>query len=141
MVTTASNYKTFLEEITIDHIDARVEEKFHLDDMLEFIDIYGENPFVLYYEDYVEMGEAIGYEVVDAFICENGIGEVASAQDAFVGWYQSESDFAEEYTHENEKIPSCIVVDWEATWDRHLMYDYDSSPAKGYGVYIFRKYY
>jgi antirestriction protein len=141
VVTTASNYKTFLQESTIDHIDARLEENFHLDDMLEFIDEHSENDFILYYEDYVEQGEALGYEIVDAFVSENCIGEVASAQDAYVGWYQSESDFAEEYTHENEKIPACIVVDWEATWDRNLQYDFDSVNAKKYGVHIFRRYY
>ena len=151
MVTLASNYKTFLQEQTIDQIDCLLEEGFNLEQMLQFINDYNENEFVLYFEDYIEscktMGnDPIGLGIVNCFIELNGIGEVASVQDAFVGWYSSNADFAEEYMNEIEKIPTNIVVDWDATFDSHLQYDFDSADVysctgKGYGVNIFRRHY
>jgi hypothetical protein len=151
MVTLASNYQLFLQQQTIDQIECLKEEGFNLEQMLNFIDTYSENDFVLHFEDYTDslkaMGnDSIGQGIVDCFISFNGIGEVASVQDAFVGWYSSNADFAEEYMNEIEKIPTNIVVDWDATWDSHLQYDFDSADiyrctGKGYGVNIFRRYY
>jgi hypothetical protein len=147
MVLVSSNYKTFLSEQTISQIDYLIEENYNVDEMLAFIDNYGENEFVLYYEDYSEAKKSLGESVVEAYISEYDFSDIASIYECFVDWYSSESDFAEDYVTNQlgEKVPSCIVVDWEETWNRNLMYDFDSvdvyrSTGKGYGVYIFRKY-
>ncbi len=145
MVTLASNYKTFLQPETVEVVDRLIEENFYIDDMLKFIDEYSEPEFVKYYEFYVEQGEAVGYDVVDAYIYEYGFEDIESVSDLFVNLYSSVSDFAEEYTNELNKIPDNVIVDWDATWERILSWDFDAVDCyqalrKGYGVYIFRKY-
>lgn len=146
MVVLASNYQTFMQQQTIDQIEFLKEDGFNVEEMLQFINDYNENDFVLYFEDYIQSCKDMGSDVVECFIAVNGIADVASVQDAFVGWYQSEADFAEDYMNEIEKIPANIVVDWQATFDSHLQYDFDSADiyrctGKGYGVNIFRRYF
>ena len=40
--------------------------------------------------------------------------------------YSSEADFTEEFYNEvYGEVPSMLVVDWEATWQQNLSYDFD----------------
>jgi antirestriction protein len=141
-VTLTTNYKETLKAETVELIEELLEDNHGLPCILEFIDENDEDTFVTYYEEYVEQGEKVGYDVVDAFVEENGFCDVESCEDAFVGIYASGADFAEEYSNDcGEHIPNHIIVDWEATWDQSLRYDFDAV-EKGYrNCYIFRRYY
>lgn len=115
-------------QATRDYLEENCEEgSYALDDALEFISTHGEESLVNHYDDYIIMGEKIGYDVVDAFVSINGISEVDHAQDAFIGCYASGADFAEEYYEQTKthEVPSYIVVDWKATWESNLRYDFD----------------
>lgn len=61
--------------------------------------------------------EAYGYDVT-----------FSQAQDGFSGTADSGADFAQEQAEESGAIPkdfpNWISIDWEATWDRNLCYDY-----------------
>ncbi len=142
MVLTASNYTTFLQSETIDKISELETEHFHFEDMLIFIDEHSEQDFVKYYETYVDQSEKIGYEIVDAYLSENGFDDIDSVDELFVGEYQSEADFAESYVNDisDVTIPDFVVIDWQETYDRNLQYDFDAIQNKTYGVYIFRRY-
>jgi hypothetical protein len=140
-ITLTASYKETLAADTVEKIDELIDENYALDDMLEFIDTYNENDFVAYYEEYCRCGEAIGYDAVDALIGEMGcVSDIEGCDDRFRGWYQSEADFAEEYVSEMENIPSIVVVDWQATWDSALRYDYTSCEVKYGQVAIFSDY-
>jgi hypothetical protein len=81
---------------------------------------------VSFYEEYVTQGEDLGYDVVDAFIGYHGISCVEYARDAYRGVYSSGADFAEEYYSDvYGDVPSFLVVDWEATWEQSMKYDFD----------------
>ena len=141
-VTLTVNYKEIFKADTVELIEELLEDNHDLNCILEFIDENDEDTFVTYYEDYVEQGENVGYDVVDAFVEENGFCDVEHCGEAYVGCYASGADFAEEYSNDcGDDIPVHIIVDWEATWDRSLCYDFDIV-EKGYrNCYIFRKYY
>ena len=128
-----ANYKETLNAVTVEKIDELLEENYALDDMLEFIDTHNESDFVAYYEEYVRCGEAIGYEAVDALIAESGdVSYIEDCDDRFRGWYESTADFAEQFTTEvYGDVPSHVVVDWEATYDNNLRYDFTAC-EKGY---------
>jgi antirestriction protein len=141
-ITLTANYKETLNTQTVEKIDELLEENYALDDMLEFIDTHNEEDFVSFYEEYVRCGEAIGYEAVDALIEE--MGSVCSVEDCderYRGEYESTADFAEQFTTEvYGGVPSHVVVDWEATYDNNLRYDFTAC-EKGYRtVYIFSDY-
>lgn len=50
---------------------------------------------------------------------------IRDEEDAFYGTYESEADFAENfYTDTEHTIPDWLVVDWQATFDYSLQYDF-----------------
>jgi hypothetical protein len=140
-ITLTANYKETLNTETVEKIEELLDETYALDDMLEFIDTYNETDFVAYYEEYVRCGEAIGYDAVDALIGEMGcMSDIDGCDDRFRGWYESTADFAEEYYTGMHDVPCALVVDWEATYDQNLRYDYTAC-EKGYRqVAIFADY-
>ncbi|NBX51468.1 hypothetical protein EBT25_16455 [bacterium] len=139
-ITLTSNYKDVLSTETVEKIDELLEDQYALDDILEFIDNYNETDFVSYYEEYVRCGEAIGYDAVDALIKEMGcVSDIEDCDERYQGVYESTADFAEETVEScYGDIPSIVVVDWEATWDSALRYDYTACEAGYREVYIFR---
>jgi len=140
-VTLTANYKETLKAETVELIDSLLEDNHDLGCMLEFIDENSEDDFVTYYEEYVEQGEKVGYNVVDTFVEENGFCDVESCEDAYVGTYRDTDEFVEEFL-ENVEMPYYVIVDFQATWDRGLSYDYDALTDKDTGmIHIFRRYY
>ena len=137
-ITLTANYKETLAAETVEKIEELLEDNHALDDMLEFIDQKNENWFVSYYEEYVRCGEAIGYEAVDAFIDEmGGMSDIEGLDDRFRGVFESEADFAEEYFNDIGEVDAFLVVDWQATYDASLRYDYTSCEVSYRQVYIF----
>ena len=123
-VTLTANYKETLKPETVEFIDGLLEDNYALDDILEFIDENSEEDFNAYYEDYVAQGENVGYPVVDAFVSEFGMENVENCADAFYGYSDSEADFAEEFYSDIYDVPAALVIDWQATWDSALRYDF-----------------
>jgi hypothetical protein len=125
-VTLTANYTELFSTETVNKIADLLEDSYALEDMLEFIDANSEEDFVTYYEDYVTAGENIGYDVVDAFVGYHGLSCVEYAEEAFQGVYNSPAEFAEEVCDQlGHQVPSFVVVDWQATWESGLSYDYD----------------
>ncbi len=135
-VTFTANYKQIFTEEVANKIDEFVDDCYSLQDILDFIDANSEEDFLNYYEEYVTQGENLGYDVVDAFVEEFGLSDVEHAEEAYVGEYRSEADFAEEYTSEQYNIPDFVVIDWEATFQQNLRYDFTFVNG-----YVFRTYY
>lgn len=124
-ITLTANYKEVLNTETVEKIDELLDENYALEDILEFIDERNETNFVNYYEEYVRCGEAIGYEAVDALIDENGeLSCIEDCDERYQGCYENEADFAEEFYSDLYDLPCAIVVDWEATWEQNLRYDF-----------------
>ena len=141
-VTLTSNYRDALAAATVDKIDELLEENYALDDMLEFIDERNETKFVNHYEEYVRCGESIGYDAVDALIDEMGgcMDCVEDCDERFIGWYESEADFAEEFYSDQYDVPVALVIDWQATYDSALRYDFTACEKTYRQVAIFRDY-
>jgi len=124
-VTFTDNYKEILAADTVEFIEDLLSENYDLDDMLEFIDVHSEEMFVANYVDYCEAGEAIGYEAVDSYIGACGMCDLEDLAERYQGHYHNEAEFAEEFCDEmGYDVPSIIVVDWEATWESSLRYDF-----------------
>lgn len=125
-VTLSVNYKEVFSVDTVEKIDELIEDSYALDDILTFIDEHNEQDFVRYYEEYVSAGEDLGFDVVDEFInYHEDVSYVEYVRDAYRGSYNSEADFAEEFTEEvYGEVPTYLVVDWQATWNSCLRYDF-----------------
>jgi len=125
-VTMTANYKEIFAADVVEKIDELVEDNYALDDMLEFIDVNGPDDFMSFYEEYVRQGEILGFECLDAFIGYHGIAYVEHTEDAYRGVYSDEATFTEEFYNEvYGDVPSMLVVDWEATWESSIRFDFD----------------
>jgi hypothetical protein len=125
-ITLTVNYKETFSAETVEKIDELLEDNYALEDILEFIDNNNEDDFVAFYEEYVNQGENLGYDVVDAFVEYYGLANVEHCEDAYRGTYNSGADFAEEFYNEvYGDVPSFLVVDWEETWNQSMSYDFD----------------
>ena len=123
-----------LSQKALDYITELVEGTYALEDILQFITEYNSDDFINYYVDYVEQGEKVGYDVVDAFLEENDISDVARVENVYMGEYESEADYAENYYNDIMDVPDALVIDWKETFYQSLSYDYDyvKGHMKGY---------
>jgi antirestriction protein len=126
-----------LSQKALDYITELVEGTYALDDILQFITEYNSDDFINYYVDYVEQGEKVGYDVVDAFLEINNICDIASTLEVYIGEYESEADFAENYYNDIMDVPDALVIDWKETFYQSLSYDYDYVKGHMKG-YVFR---
>jgi len=127
---------TYSEEVQT-KIDELKAENYYDEDMFDFINQYGNDSFLKFYEQYVQNGEDYCYEAVDAFIDEFGIECIEHFSDAYHGSYDSEKEFAEEFVNDcwDFKLNDTpIVVDWQKTWDCNLQYDFAINDG-----YVFNK--
>lgn len=106
------------------------EGGYPLHDIQEFVETYGEQAYIDgHYVKWCELEEDCGAstEAIEAFVDEFGIDAIGSFEDAYYGEYGSESEFAEEYVtnrYTMGHMPSWVVIDWQATWDTQLRYDF-----------------
>ena len=81
-----------------------------------------------YQEVYTKLCEEYGRDPVNAFLeLHDDESLLEYFEDSYQGRYDSEADFAEEFTTNVYAFdaPSFVVVDWDATWNCGLRYDYD----------------
>jgi hypothetical protein len=92
---------------------------------VDFMDTHGADN-VKFWEEYQEQVENFNQEIVDAFLEMWTLDDLSSVEDAFFGSYDTPEIFAEEFYTEimGTEIPEGIVVDWEATWNCNLRYDF-----------------
>jgi len=114
-----------LSQNALNYITELVEDNYALDDILEFLQEYNSDDFLNYYTDYVEQGDKVGFDVVDAFLEENDISDVSRTQDVYMGEYESEAHFAESYFNDIMDVPGGLVIDWAETFHQSLSYSYD----------------
>ena len=82
-----------------------------------------------YREQYTELCENYGEDAVNAFLDIWEESDLHGFEDAYQGRYESEADFAEQFTFDCHglNVPSFVIIDWQATWDQGLRYDYEFS--------------
>lgn len=75
-----------------------------------------------YREKYDELCKLYGEDVVEEFIELYSQEDLEYFEDAYVGYYDSEAEFAEQWTNDvyGFDAPSFVVIDWQATWDNYL---------------------
>ena len=128
-VTMSSNYKEVFSKETVEQIEELIEFDYQLNEVLDFLDTYGEDK-IEYFEPYSQAIENIGIsedaqEIVDRYVDSNGIEYVEGIDELYMGNYQSVEEFIDELELIDYDIPSWLVIDYEATWDSALRFDYD----------------
>ena len=121
-------YTSYSEE-TQTQIEEFLENTWNWDEdqLVDFIETYGEEKFKLHFEEYADMVDDIGIGVVEAFLDVFDIDSISSCRDAYMGCYESGAEFAQQIAEDCGDVPrnmsSWIEIDWKASWD-NLDYDY-----------------
>ena len=100
----------------------------------DFIKDHGESNFNDYIEEYLQLVDEYGEEVVESFLEIFNIEDIGGLSDSYQGQYDSGAEFAQSIVNDcyTMDMPSWVEVDWKATWD-NLDYDY----TEGSGGHIF----
>ena len=120
---------TSYSEVTQSQIEEFLENTFGWDEdeLVAFVERFGEENFKLYFEEYADMVDDIGIGVVEAFLDIFDIDSISSCRDAYMGCYESGAEFAQQIAEDCGDVPrgmsSWIEIDWKASWD-NLDYDY-----------------
>ena len=135
-----SNYKEVFSKETVEKIEELTEISYELNEVLDFLDTYGEEN-VEYVENYLDAIENLGIddakEVIDNYAEYNGVEYVEGCDELYQGNYQSAEEVIDELELIDYDIPSWLVIDYEATWDSALRFDYDKVEGK-YGIDFWR---
>ena len=121
-------YTSYSEE-TQTQIEEFLENTFGWDEdeLVDFVERFGEAKFKLYFEEYADMVDDIGIGVVEAFLDVFDIDSISRCRDAYMGCYESGAEFAQSIAEDCGDVPrnmsSWIEIDWKASWD-NLDYDY-----------------
>ena len=119
------------DDVQADITEMVNENGYPLSDISDFIEQYGVVAYSEgHYVTWCELTES-GYDdsVIEAYVAEVGIYCIGSFKDAYMGEYDSEVDFAQQYFDENyHNIAALeeagVVIDWQGTWDTTLSHNY-----------------
>ena len=121
-------YTSYSEE-TQTQIEEFLENTFGWDEdeLVDFIETYGEQKFKTDFEDYADMVDDMGIDVVSAFLENFDIADVSNCRDAYQGCYRSGAEFAEQIATDcgdiGRDMSGWIEIDWEKSLE-NLSYDY-----------------
>lgn len=101
------------------------EAGYPLEDIRDFVEVHGAEAYASgHYVTWCQLEEQIGAstDAIEAFVEEFGIDAIDGFEDAYRGEYDSEAEFAEQYTTDcyTLNMPEWVVIDWQATWDTEL---------------------
>ena len=123
-------YTSYSEEVQTS-IEEFLEDRFGWDEdeLVDFVERFGETYFLTYFEEYADMVDDIGNDVVEAFLENFDIDCISSCRDAYMGRYDSGAEFAQSIAEDCGEVgsnSSWIEIDWDKSWD-NLSYDYVES--------------
>ena len=123
-------YTSYSEE-TQTQIEEFLEDHFGWDEdqLVDFVERFGQENFKLYFEEYADMVDDIGIQVVESFLDVFDIDSISSCRDAYMGCYESGAEFAQSIAEDCGEVgsnSSWIEIDWDKSWD-NLSYDYVES--------------
>ena len=104
-------YTSYSEE-TQTQIEEFLENTFGWDEdeLVDFVERFGEEKFKLYFEEYADMVDDIGNDVVEAFLENFDIESVSSCRDAYMGCYESGAEFAQQIAEDCGDVPRLSLI-------------------------------
>ena len=113
-------YETEIEQV----VEMLIEGETIRDDVEDFIEEYGvcelEN-----FQAYTQALENYSQHTVYSFLENWSLDDIDHIDDAFWGHFDNVADFCEDYFDQiGESIPSWLCIDWDATWESALRFDY-----------------
>ena len=119
---TATDYITEIRLLA----DQLLEGDTTLAEIEEFADTHGVHN-LMHLQEYKTAVEELSEDIVREFLEDFGMDMIEHAPEMYQGEYSSGAEFAESIVDDCYgcgELPTWVQVDWEATWDYALSYDY-----------------
>jgi antirestriction protein len=124
-------FTSLSDDVQADITEMVNENGYPLNDIEDFIEQYGSDAYSEgRYVTWCELTDS-GHDAdaVEAYVAEVGIYNIGGFENAYVGEYDSEAEFAQEHfaslVEDVEALEAAgVVIDWQATWDTNLSYNY-----------------
>lgn len=115
------DYQENLEEI----LDVLEDTGANNSDLFDYLEEWGSDNLE-YFAKYWELLDDHNEGAIEAFCHLWGPEDLEHFEDSYSGYYSTDADFAESICEGllDHNFPSWIVIDWEATWNSSLRYDY-----------------
>jgi hypothetical protein len=79
-----------------------------------------------YFDKYQEMMDNYDEGAVKAFLSMYSVSDLHHFEEAYEGYFDDVEAFVDNFMENSgEEIPTWVVVDYEATWNASLRFDYD----------------
>ena len=128
-------YEEIYSQKVVDKINDLAIDGFSPVSSINFIDKFGEDTFLEYYEDLIDFKEE--NPSIDVNILIEYYSGFDFLDDDFYGEFKSATEFASSFCYVDD-ISSYIVIDWIDTI-QNLKEEFDFIPTKKQTVYIIRK--
>jgi hypothetical protein len=109
------NYETLYSQEVIDRMKEYEEVDYCSDDCLTFIDKFGEEDFLTYYDDYLNFNEIYGH-ILDLDELVSYFSGFSFLHTVFYGAFESPQDFVIKHFG-LEELPHFLWIDWDITID------------------------
>ena len=120
----AEDYQEEIEDL----VSGLMDGDFIKDQIIEFLDSGNYSTCDLeHFREYRRMCDEYDQDAVDAFCEDFYIDSIEHFEEAYQGIYDSGADFAEQLVDDcygMRDFPTWVQIDWEASWDHALSYDY-----------------
>ena len=75
------------------------------DELVAFVERFGETYFLTYFEEYADMVDDMGNAVVEALLENFDLADVSRCRDAYMGFYESGAEFAQQLAEDCGDVP------------------------------------
>jgi hypothetical protein len=130
------HYEMIYSPDVVERLKELVEADYSAKDCLDFIDNYGEEDFLEYYDILVEFES--DHKSVNIQTLINYYSNFSFLDLEFMGEYPSERSFIEYYYCEIDRLSPLIIIDWQETISR-VKKLFDFVPTNSGFFYIFAK--
>jgi regulator of RNase E activity RraB len=94
-------------------------------DLYDFVEEHGVDNLE-YFEKYSELRDDYDPAAVDAFISLYDVSDLDNFEEVYEGQFDNVREFVENFLENTgEQIPSWLCIDYEATWNCSLRFDYN----------------
>lgn len=128
-------YECVYSPESVERLKELVEADYCAEDCLDFIDKYGEQDFLEYYDLFIDFQEDVRY--VNTQILIDYYSGFSFLDLEFYGEYKTQESFIERY-YELDTLPPVIIIDWEKTFG-YIKELFDFIPTDNNSFYIFGK--
>jgi hypothetical protein len=132
IIVNENNFINFLDEATANTVNQLMNEGYLKEDIFYYVQTFRPERFdKTYFQEFRKAFRAMSFmnddsnsvrDILTAYLMLYGLEHAYACSDNYYGEYESEAEFAYEYTTERYDIPSFVIdcIDWDDVYEYQL---------------------